>query len=115
MKPEELARVLSEDADIVPSSGFVAAVMEAVVTEATAPPLAFPWKRAWPLGAAFAVLLLWLGFLQLGPQVEAPGADVYGWFAMIVPTATAWVAGALLVTLALTVWSLRLVRCYFFG
>jgi hypothetical protein len=110
MKPEELDRVLSEEADIVPSSGFVASVMEAVVTEATAPPLAFPWKRAWPLVAAFAALLLWLVSLQLGPQVTTPGPDLYAWFEMIVPMATGWVAGALLVTLAVTAWSLRLVR-----
>ena len=56
MKPEELDRVLSEETDIVPSSGFVAAVMEAVTTEATAPPLTFPWKRAWPLVAGFPAL-----------------------------------------------------------
>ena len=42
MKPEEVDRVLSEEADIVPSSGFVATVMGAVTAEATAPPLTFP-------------------------------------------------------------------------
>jgi len=110
MKPEELDRVLSEEADIVPSSGFVTAVMEAVTTEATAPPLAFPWKRAWPLAAGFPVLLLWLALLQFGPGGTTSEPDLYAWFEMIVPMATAWVAGGLLMTIAMTAWSLRLVR-----
>jgi len=110
MKPEELDRVLSEEADIVPSSGFVAAVMEAVTTEATAPPLPFPWKRAWPLAAGFPVLLGWLAFLQFGQGGGAPEPDFYAWFQMIVPMATGWVAGGLVMTVAMTAWSLRLVR-----
>jgi len=110
MKPEEIDRVLADESDIVPSSGFVASVMEAVTAEATAPPLAFPWKRAWPLAAGFAVLLSWLAMLQLAPQVAPPGPDVYAWFQMIVPMATAWVAAGLLMTIAVTIWSLRLVR-----
>lgn len=48
MKQEELNRILSKDAKIVPSSGFVASVMDVVRREATAPPIPFPWKRALP-------------------------------------------------------------------
>jgi hypothetical protein len=110
MKPEELERVLAGEPDIVPSSGFVASVMDAVTAEATAPPLPFPWKRAWPLAAGLAVLLLWLAFLQIVPQPTAQGPDLYAWFQMLVPMATGWVAGALLMTIAVTAWSLRLVR-----
>jgi hypothetical protein len=110
MKPEELDRVLSEESDLVPSSGFVAAVMEAVTTEATAPPLTFPWKRAWPLVAGFAALIVWLVFLQFGPASTSSGPDLYAWFEMMVPMATGWVAGALVMTVAMTAWSLRLVR-----
>jgi hypothetical protein len=110
MKREEIDRVLSDEPDIVPSSGFVASVMDAVTAEATAPPLAFPWKRAWPLGAGFVALLLWLGFLQIRPQAAARGPDLYAWFQMIVPMATGWVAAGLLMTIAVTIWSLRLVR-----
>jgi hypothetical protein len=110
MKPEELERVLVDEPDIVPSSGFVASVMDAVTAEATAPPLPFPWQRAWPLAAGFAALLLWLAFLQSGSQAATPGPDIYAWFQMIVPMATGWVAGGLLMTIALTVWSLRQVR-----
>ena len=110
MKPEELDRVLSEESDIVPSSGFVASVMEAVTTEVTSPPLAFPWKRAWPLAAGFAALLPWLAYLQFGGPVTTEGLDVFAWFQIIVPMATGWVAGGLLMTIAVTAWSLRLVR-----
>jgi hypothetical protein len=114
MKPEELDYLLSGEADIVPSSGFVASVMEAVTTEATAPPLPFPWKRAWPLAAGFPVLFLWLVLSsQIGPEAAAPGPDLYEWFEWfetIAPTATGWVASGLLMTAAITLWSLRLVR-----
>jgi len=110
MKPEEIERVLADEPDIVPSSGFVASVMDAVTAEATAPPLPFPWKRAWPLAAGFVALLLWLAFLQLGSQAVTQSPDLYAWFQMIVPMATGWVAAGLLMTIAVTIWSLRLVR-----
>jgi hypothetical protein len=111
MKPEELDRVLSGEADIVPSSGFVASVMETVTAEATAPPLAFPWKRAWPLAAAFPALFRWLAVSQVGgPGAVTPGPDLYAWFETIVPMATGWVAAGLMMTAALTLWSLRRVR-----
>jgi len=110
MTPEELERVLAGEPDIAPSSGFVAAVMDAVIAEATAPPLPFPWRRAWPFAAGFLALLVWLVLLQVSPRVATPGFDVYAWFKTIVPMATGWVAGGLVMTLALTVWSLRLVR-----
>jgi hypothetical protein len=110
MKPDDLDRVLAGEPDIVPSSGFVAAVMNAVTADATAPPLSFPWKRAWPFAVGFAALFVWLSFLQFGSQAAASGPDVYGWFKTIVPMATGWVAGGLAMTIALTVWTLRLVR-----
>ena len=59
MKHDELERLLSTDDVIVPSSGFTAAVMNAVRREAaTPPPIAFPWKRALPgvVGATFALI-----------------------------------------------------------
>lgn len=110
MKPEEIERVLTDEPEIVPSSGFVASVMDAVTAEATAPPLPFPWRRAWPLAAGLAALLMWLAVLQFGGQTAAPGPDLYAWFQRLVPMATGWVAGGLLMTIAVTIWSLRLVR-----
>lgn len=109
MRPEELDRLLSEEPDIVPSSGFVASVMEAVTAEATASPLRFPWKRAWPLAAGFAALALWLAILQFRPEVTT-GPDLYAWFEIVVPMATGWVAGGLLMAVVITAWSLRLAR-----
>src|SRR5215472_7015562 len=88
MKPDDLDRVLAGEPDIVPSSGFVAAVMDAVSADATAPPLPFPWKRAWPFAAGFAALFVWLSFLQFESQAAAAGPDLYGWFKTFVPMAT---------------------------
>ena len=91
-------------------AGFVANVMEALTAEATAPPLPFPWKRAWPLGAAFAGLFVWLVIQQFEPSSTAQVPDLYTWLEMIAPMASEWVIGALLMTVAITAWSLRLVR-----
>jgi len=105
MKPDEIDRVLAGESDIVPSSGFVASVMDAVMAEATAPPLKFPWKRAWPLAAGFIALIVWLAFLLSRSPVASEGPDLYAWFEMIVPMATGWAAAGLLMTVAVTVWS----------
>ena len=49
MRWEDIDRILSEQEEILPSSGFVHAVMDAVRHEAmTPPPIPFPWKRALP-------------------------------------------------------------------
>ena len=70
MRDDYLDRIFSGEEDIVPSSGFVTTVMDAVRREATAPPpIPFPWKRALPGLAACACalpLLLGVGFAQLG-------------------------------------------------
>jgi hypothetical protein len=48
MERDDLDRFLSDD-EIVPSSGFVVRVMDAVRVEAAAPPaIPFPWLRALP-------------------------------------------------------------------
>ena len=59
MQQESLDHVLAKDAEIVPSSGFTNAVMEAVRGEASVPlPIPFPWKRALPglVLSAFALM-----------------------------------------------------------
>ncbi len=49
MNDHDLDQLLTEREEIVPSSGFVASVMEAVRQEAAAPaPIPFPWKWAVP-------------------------------------------------------------------
>jgi len=58
MKDDDLHRILSEEREIIPSSGFVTAVMDSVQREAVAPPpIPFPWKRALP-GISVAALTL---------------------------------------------------------
>jgi hypothetical protein len=45
----EIDRILATEEALVPSSGFLASVMERVREESTAPaPIPFPWKRALP-------------------------------------------------------------------
>ena len=49
MKDDDLHRILSQERQVIPSRGFVIAVMDSVRREAAAPPpIPFPWKRAWP-------------------------------------------------------------------
>ncbi len=49
MIDSDLERILSNEEEILPSSGFAASVLEAVQHEAAAPPpIPFPWKRALP-------------------------------------------------------------------
>ena len=48
-KTNKLDRILTAEEELVPSSGFVASVMERVREEAAAPePIPFPWKRVVP-------------------------------------------------------------------
>jgi len=58
----EMNRILSGEDEILPSSGFVVSVMDAVRREAAAPPpIPFPWKRALPglvLGGLMLALVL---------------------------------------------------------
>ncbi len=68
-KTDKLDRILTAEEELVPSSGFVASVMEHVREEAAAPePIPFPWKRAVP-GAVLAVG----GVAWIGVQVARQG------------------------------------------
>jgi hypothetical protein len=59
----EIDRILAADEELIPSSGFLASVMERVQEEAALPPrIPFPWSRAVP-----GILLL---------------AGVFGWSAV---------------------------------
>ncbi|HEY2228855.1 MAG TPA: hypothetical protein VGI22_14170 [Xanthobacteraceae bacterium] len=49
LNPDKLDAILAHEEAIVPSSGFLARVMDKVEDEAvTPPPIPFPWKRAIP-------------------------------------------------------------------
>ena len=115
---DELDRMLSTRDEIVPSSGFVMSVMDAVRSEAAAseptllPPIAFPWLRALPIFAALAAVLVML----IGGVVAAVRMPVTPTSGPLVPPVVwhaleqvnaGWLAGALLLTLLSTLVSLR--------
>lgn len=73
MSDAEIDHTLSRRDEILPSSGFVASVMDAVRREAAAPPpIPFPWKRALPvlalaMAAVVAVVVAGIAaFTQFG-------------------------------------------------
>jgi hypothetical protein len=58
MRYDAVDRILSKEQQIIPSAGFIMAVMGAVRGErAVPPPIPFPWRRALP-GALAAILAL---------------------------------------------------------
>jgi RNA polymerase sigma-70 factor, ECF subfamily len=108
MRKDELDRILSEE-EILPSSGFAGAVMDAVRREATAPPpIAFPWKRAWPglmAGGLTVALVLFaaVALLFRGPtEVPVPlppwTTAVGSLLGAVVNAGGLWALGALLVS-----------------
>jgi len=114
MNDDDLDHMLSRQEDIVPSSGFVSNVMDAVRREASAPPpIPFPWKWAMPGLAAWALALTSLGvtFAQLrrGP---APAVPISPLVATILEGAKAigaeWIALALVVWFASVTFAMRL-------
>lgn len=78
MKPEKTVRtemnmdvssridqILATEGELIPSSGFMASVMERVEEEAAAPaPIPFPWKRAIP-GIVFATGVFGWGAVEM--------------------------------------------------
>jgi hypothetical protein len=62
MNETRIDDILATDEELVPSSGFLSAVMERVHEEASAPPpIPFPWKRALPGFVLVAGVFGWLG------------------------------------------------------
>jgi hypothetical protein len=58
MTNEKLDKILAMEEELIPSSGFLASVMERVHEEAAAPPpIPFPWVRAVPGMVVAAVVL----------------------------------------------------------
>ena len=86
MNDHDLDRMLIEREEIVPSSGFVASVMEAVQQEAAAPaPIPFPWKWALPgliVSVAMAMGMIARWFFS-GPHISLP----------VYPATNAWTMG----------------------
>jgi hypothetical protein len=107
-------RILSSEEPLIPSSGFLALVMESVREEAAVPrPIPFPWKRVLPGIVVVAAVLAWLalkmiqqGFLEIRSLSLAPPRIPA---AAIQPIEQAgWVAAALGVSLLAWLFSRRL-------
>lgn len=116
MTPDDIDRMLAEDEEVLPSSGFAVSVMEAVRQEATAPPLlAFPWRRALPglfaLLVAFAVAI-WNGAGALNdPRATAAfEGQIRALLAFAMRGEIEWIVFAVVVTVVSTVLPLRLMR-----
>jgi hypothetical protein len=88
----KLDQVLLERDTLLPSSGFAASVMEAILREAAAPPpIPFPWKRAIPGLAALLVgmaLLIRLTAATVSSFRESP-ADPAEWLSWLQSNAEA--------------------------
>jgi len=118
MRNDDLDRSLSRQEEILPSSGFVASVMEAVQREAAAPaPIQFPWKRVLPglLAAGLVLVSVVVASVQLlmhGAADQPLPAQWLSAFASLMATSKSlganWMALALLVSLASVKLSMRL-------
>jgi hypothetical protein len=110
MEHDDLDRVLSGKEDIVPSSGFAAAVMNAVRSEAAVPPqIPFPWKRALPGLAASALALVSFPIAALMRPGGQAGSSALVTFVELARAAGAgWIALALLLSLVSVILSMRL-------
>ena len=74
---DNLDNILASEPELIPSSGFLASVMERVEEASAAPPpIPFPWKRAIPGMIVAASVLGWGGVevvryvLQSGPALS---------------------------------------------
>jgi hypothetical protein len=90
MKLTDLDAILATEEELVPSSGFLTAVMERVTEEARMPaPIPFPWKRAVPGLVLTAGVFGWgaVELVSLGiPAMKAhPMAMPHVSFAMTLP------------------------------
>jgi hypothetical protein len=121
---DPIDRILGAEDQLVPSSGFLASVMERVREEAIAPqPIPFPWKRAIPGMVLAAGTIIWLIYDVI--RMALTGAQTGDWTSIWnssiamshIPapaqqtlTPAFWTALALVVSLASWAFSRRLIR-----
>jgi hypothetical protein len=106
MELSGMDEILATEEELVPSSGFLTAVMERVRDEAAGPaPIPFPWKRALPGFVLAAGVFGWAGVELVRVAVPAMRENLLATphlpAAMVQPFEQAgWVALALGVSLA---------------
>jgi hypothetical protein len=114
MLDAKIEAILASEEELIPSSGFLASVMERVQEEAVAPPpIPFPWKRAIPGVLATSGIFVWgaVELIRHGlPALSAPTLPLpHLPAALDVPVEQAgWVALALGATLLSWLLSRRL-------
>jgi hypothetical protein len=114
MKQDQLDTILANNDEIIPSSGFLASVMDKVQEEAAAPPpIPFPWKRAIP-GFILAAGVLGWGTVEavlyaIHQSAEFTLPNIHLSASITEPIQQAgWVVGALAVSAASWLLSRRL-------
>jgi hypothetical protein len=114
MLDAKIEAILASEEELIPSSGFLASVMESVREEAAAPPpIPFPWKRALPGILATTGVFAWGAVELLRQGLPALGSSALPQLhlsaALAVPVEQAgWVALALGATLLSWLFSRRL-------
>ena len=117
--PADLERLLQDHLAspaelIAPSSGFAGAVMEAIGSQAGAPPpIAFPWRRVMPGVIAILCALAVFALLVARGGASGAGAGISMNLKPMGPLTSAqlalcWVAGAVLTSIATVAASLHL-------
>jgi hypothetical protein len=116
MTDKRIDEILGTEAELVPSSGFLASVMERVREEAAAPPpIPFPWKRALPGFVVVGGVFGWAAVefaRRMGPATgdfKLPPVQVLASAARPLEQA-GWVVAALAVSFASWLLSRRLAR-----
>jgi len=118
---DEFDNIASGEEELVPSSGFVASVMDAVRQEAAASqPIAFPWGRALPGLAALGVVLamfvaavvrmLRMPAMSSDSSSEALESTIASWTHGLLQSSAGWTALALLLALLSIFFTLHLAR-----
>lgn len=118
MRDDDIDRILSKEQEIIPSSGFVGSVMDAMQREATAPPIMFPWKRALPGLTAAGLALVWvlvagISLFIRGTVTQPLPLELLSSFALMIgawkTVGARWITLALVLSLASVKFSRRFV------
>lgn len=118
MTDERIDEILGAEGELVPSSGFLASVMERVREEAAAPPpIPFPWKRALPGFVVAAGVFGWASVefaKRMGPLVATSNLSVRSFHlpatAALPLEQAGWVVAALAVSMVSWMLARRVAR-----